>query len=63
MEDARKTALKNGLRQLNLKQLQKVIRDLSHRDSFNDEPSEMDYPKYRIVITKTRVPWIIETDK
>lgn len=36
------------------------IQDLSHRHAFNDEPSELDYPKYRIVVTRTRVPWVTD---
>lgn len=31
--------------------------DLSFRSTFNDEPGPDDMPRYRIVTTRTRVPW------
>lgn len=33
-----------------------VIRDLSFRSSFNDEPGENDLPRHEIVVTRSRVP-------
>lgn len=33
------------------------VRDLSHYHAFNDEPCMKDYPKYKVVSTKTLRPW------
>lgn len=35
-----------------------VVRDLSFRSSFNDEPGSADYPRYEIRVERRRVgPW------
>lgn len=33
------------------------IRDLYFRSTYNDEPGPDDMPKWRIVVTRSRVPW------
>lgn len=33
------------------------IRDLYFRSTYNDEPGPEDMPKWRIVVTRSRVPW------